>query len=144
MSTVWSKARLKRLLKDAFIGSASNHNTITPSSRDTENVLVYKYKLIHLEQATGSARPTINGSVYLTNLSPGGFNRMDSSDYGHDDRVTLWVAPALLTVLKSSVVCNINARFLTVLDIYLQRDVHLTLLRNVWSQSHLIKSDNVG
>lgn len=83
MSTVSNKARPKRLNTDAFIGSASNHNTITPSSRDTENVLVYKYKLIHLEQATGSARLTINGSVYLTNLSPGGFNRMDSSDYGH-------------------------------------------------------------
>ncbi|CAH2091304.1 unnamed protein product [Euphydryas editha] len=70
------------LRKDALIGSASNHNTITPSSRDTENVLVHKYKLNHLERSPGTERPTINGNVYLTNLSPGGFNRMDSSDYG--------------------------------------------------------------
>jgi hypothetical protein len=79
------EARPNRLIKDAFIGSASNHNTITPSSRDTENVPAYKYKLIHLERATGTGRPTINGSVYLTNLSSGGFNRMDSSDYGSRD-----------------------------------------------------------
>lgn len=46
------EARPNRLIKDAFIGSASNHNTITPSSRDTENVPAHKYKLIHLERAT--------------------------------------------------------------------------------------------
>lgn len=75
-------ARPNHFVKDAFIGSAGNHNTITPSSRDTENVLVHKYKLNHLERSPGTDRPTINGNVYLTNLSPGGFNRMDSSDYG--------------------------------------------------------------